>query len=122
MAAQAGAARETVLKEAAEQRFVGRQCDQTVADVAGREDVVVAAQAAGAASVVRDGDDGGQIGEGQADKRAATATDIALETAEQRGETGATTESDDTRRDPNDSRGAFAGKISWPSLPGRGAR
>jgi hypothetical protein len=43
------------LKEARHQGFVGRERDHAIADVAGRQHVKIAAQAAGAAAVVGDG-------------------------------------------------------------------
>jgi hypothetical protein len=52
------------LKQAAEKRFVFRKRHHAVADVAGREDAILAAQAAGAAAVIGDRDDGGEIGDG----------------------------------------------------------
>ncbi len=55
---------EAILKEAAEKSFVLRKGDHAVADVAGRQDTIFAAQAAGAAAVIGDGDDGGEVGDG----------------------------------------------------------
>src|SRR5712664_2092153 len=55
---------EAVLKEAAEQSFIFRKRDHAVADVAGREDTILAAQAAGAAAVIGDGDNRGKVGDG----------------------------------------------------------
>ena len=61
--AEAGTARKTILEEVAEQGLVGGERDQAVADITRRQNVVVAAQAAGAATIVGDGDDGGEIGQ-----------------------------------------------------------
>ena len=55
-----------ILKKFAEQVFVLRKRDHAIADIAGRENAVFAAQAAGTAAVVGDGDDGGEIGDGMA--------------------------------------------------------
>ena len=52
---------EAVLEEAGEQVFVLGEGDHAVADVAGGEHVEVFAETAGGASVVSDGDDGGEI-------------------------------------------------------------
>jgi hypothetical protein len=52
---------ETELEELREQVFVLGERDHAVADVAGREHLEVFAEPAGRASVVGDGDDGGEI-------------------------------------------------------------
>src|SRR5207245_5715399 len=54
---------EAVLEQAPEQRFVFGERDHAVANVPGRQDAVFAPQAAGAAAIVRDGTDGGEIGD-----------------------------------------------------------
>src|SRR5271163_3965984 len=58
VADEAVASFETVLKEAAEQSFVFGESHHAIADIAGRKYAVFAAQAAGGAAVVGDGDDG----------------------------------------------------------------
>jgi len=63
VANEAAAGVEAILKEAAEKGFVLAEGDHAVADVAGREDAIFAAEAAGAAAVVGDGDDGGEAGD-----------------------------------------------------------
>ena len=63
MADEAAPGVEAILKEAAEKGFVLAEGDHAVADVAGREDAIFAAEAAGAAAVVGDGDDGGEAGD-----------------------------------------------------------
>ncbi len=55
------ALREAVLEEPGQQELVLRECDHAVAHVSGRQDVQVFAQAAGGASVVGDGDHGGEV-------------------------------------------------------------
>jgi len=52
---------EAVLKELGEQEFVLGERDHAVAHVSGREHVELFAQAAGGATVVGDGDDGGEV-------------------------------------------------------------
>src|SRR5208283_1349813 len=52
---------EAVLEEAGEQELVLGERDHAVADVAGREHVELFAEAAGGATVVGDGDDGGEV-------------------------------------------------------------
>src|SRR6185437_2184013 len=52
---------EAVLEEAGEQVLILGERDHAVADVAGRKDVEVFAQASGGAAVVRDGDDGCEV-------------------------------------------------------------
>ena len=52
---------EAKLKEFREEMFVFGEGDHAVADVAGREHLEVVAEAAGGASVVGDGDDGGEV-------------------------------------------------------------
>src|SRR4029077_1003969 len=64
VANEAAASVKTILEEAAKKSFVLRKSDHAIANVAGREDAVLAAQAAGAAAVIGDGDDGGEIGDG----------------------------------------------------------
>ena len=86
---------EAVLKESCQQRFVLGKGDQAIADIAGREHAVLAAQTAGAATVIGDGDNGGKIGD-----RAlggglliAAADDVLFKTAKESGEPGAAAES-----------------------------
>jgi hypothetical protein len=52
---------EAVLEEAGEQKLVLGERDHAVADVAGREHVEFIAETAGGATVVCDGDDGGEV-------------------------------------------------------------
>ena len=64
VAAESAPRVETILKKSAQQRFVGRERDHAVADIAGRQDSILAAQAAGASTVVGNGDDRGEIADG----------------------------------------------------------
>src|SRR6266403_2627985 len=86
----------TILEETAEKSFVFRKSHHAIADVAGREDAVFAAQAAGAAAVIGDGDDGDEIGDGAfgAGVLVDTADDEFLEAAKERGKAGAASKSD----------------------------
>jgi hypothetical protein len=88
---------ETVLKQAAEKSFVFGKRDHAVADVARRKNAVLAAQAAGAAAVVGDGDDGGEVGNGALGGGVliGASDDVFFKAAEERGEAGAAAESDD---------------------------
>jgi hypothetical protein len=88
-----------ILKETAEQGFVLGERDHAIADVAGGEHAIFAAEAAGAATVIGDGDDGGKIRDGpfRRGMLIAAADNMFLQTAEQRGETGAAAESDDAQ-------------------------
>ena len=97
VADQAAAGVKAVLEKAAEKSFIFRKGDHAIANVAGREDAVLAAQAAGAAAVIGDGDDGGEIGDGVlgAGVFVGAANDEFLEAAKKSGEAGAAAESDD---------------------------
>ena len=64
VAGQPASGAETILEQSAEQRFVFGQRHHAIANVAGRKDTIFAAQAAGAATVIGDGDDCGQIDDG----------------------------------------------------------
>src|SRR5260370_1018818 len=86
----------TILEQSVEKGFIFRKSHHAVANVAGREDAILAAQAAGAAAVIGDGDDGGEIGDGTlgAGVLVGAADDVVLEAAKQRGQSGAAAESD----------------------------
>src|SRR5438876_5233188 len=87
----------TILKQAAEQRFILRESDHAVANVAGREDAVLAAQAARAATVIGDSDNGSEIGDGPFSGGAAVdaANHMFFQAAEERGKAGAASKGDD---------------------------
>jgi len=84
------------LKEAAKQGFIFGKSDHAVADVAGREDTFLAAQAAGAAAVIGDGDDRGEVGDGMLGRSVLIgATNyVFFQPAEKCREAGAAAESD----------------------------
>ena len=82
---QAGAGAEAVLEQACEQRLLGGQGRQAIADVAGGQHAELAAQHPGAAAVVRHGDDGGEVAA------------VALQAAEQGGQAGAAADGHDRR-------------------------
>ena len=88
---------EAVLKEAAEKGFVFRKSDHAVANVAGREDAILAAQTAGAAAVIRDGHNGSEVGDGMLGGGVLiSAPDyVFLEPAKECGKTGTTAKRDD---------------------------
>src|ERR1700730_14978856 len=88
---------ETVLKEAAEKGFIFRKSDHAVANVAGREDAILAAQAAGAATVIRNGHNSGEVGDGMLGGGVlVNAPDsVFLEPAKECGKTGAAAKRDD---------------------------
>jgi hypothetical protein len=88
---------EAILKEAAEQGLILRKRNHAVADVAGREDAVLAAKAAGAAAVIGDGDNSGEVGDRPlaGGMLVVAADDVFLEAAKESGETGAPSKSDD---------------------------
>ena len=97
VADEAAAGVEAVLKQAAEEGFIFRKSHHAVADVAGRENAVLAAQAAGTAAVIGDGDDGGEVGDGVfgAGVLVDAANDEFLEAAKERGKAGAASKSHD---------------------------
>ncbi len=88
---------EPVLKEVPEKRFVFRERHHAVANVAGRKDAVLAPQAAGTAPVVRDRDDGGEIGDGplETGELIGTPDHVLFQAAEQRGKPRAPAQRDD---------------------------
>ena len=96
VADEAAAGVKAILEEAAEEGFVLAESDHAIADVAGRKDAIFAAQAAGAAAVVGDGDDGGEIGDRVfVCEFVAAAGDEIFQTAQESGKAGAAAEGDD---------------------------
>ena len=97
MAGEAATGVKAILEKLSEQSFVLGECDHAIADIAGGEHAIFAAEAAGAASVIGDGNDCGEIGNGAFGRGLliATTNNVLLETAEQGGETGAPAESND---------------------------
>ena len=90
---------EPILKQPAQQRFVFRERDHAVADIPRGQDAVFAAQPAGTASVVGDGDDGGEIHDGTLACwiRIVARRDVELKTAKEGGQSGAAAERDHTK-------------------------
>ena len=86
---------ETELEEAGEEVLVFGEGDHAVADVAGGEHVEVVAEPAGGASVIGDGDDGGEVVDDAGGRFAGGfggsggSRDVALEASEECGEAGA---------------------------------
>src|SRR5205807_9206563 len=87
----------TILKQPAEQSLILRESDHAVADIAGREDAVLAAQAAGAAAVIGNGNNGSEIGDGPfgGGTVVSAANHVFLEATKQRGKPGAASQGDD---------------------------
>jgi general stress protein YciG len=88
---------EAILEEAAEQSFVLGESDHTVADVAGRKDAILAAQATGAATIIGNSDDGRETVDRLkiAGRFIAAAGQKFFEAAKKGGESSAAAESDD---------------------------
>src|SRR5713226_2487712 len=97
VANEAASRMKTILEKAAEKSFIFRKSHHAIADVTGRKDAVLAAQAAGAATVISNGDDGGEIGDGAigASVFIGAADDEFLEATKERGKPGATAKSND---------------------------
>src|SRR6266481_6951081 len=112
----------TILEQSAEKGFIFRKRHHAIADVAGREDAILAAQAAGAAAVIGDGDDGGKISDGAlgAGVLVGAADDVVLEAAKQRGQSGAAAESDNPEASGQGFRfgGAFFHAGIWDGRTG----
>ncbi len=99
VAAQATADMKTILKEAAQQRFILRKCHHAIADVAWRKYAIFPAEASGAAAVVGDRDDGSKVSDRPFERRMliAAANDVFFQTAEQCGKTGASSQRDNAQ-------------------------
>src|SRR5579864_135445 len=83
-----------ILKQSPQQSFVLRECNHAVANVAGRKDTILSAQTAGAAAIVGDCDDSGEI----ADRvfeigRITAACNVLFQTSQQRRKARASTQS-----------------------------
>jgi len=98
VADQTVARAEPVLEEPAHQRFVFGKRDHAVADVAGRQDAVFAAQAAGTAPVIGYRDDGGEVDDRTLARgvRVVAGDDVQFEAAQQGREAGAAAKCYDT--------------------------
>lgn len=64
VATQATTGGKTILEQTAEKRFVFRKGHHAIANITGGKHAILAAKTAGASTVVGDGDDGGEIGDG----------------------------------------------------------
>jgi hypothetical protein len=86
------------LKQTAKQGFVFGKRDHAVANIPRGQDAVFAAQPAGAAPVVRDGDDGSEVDDGPLARwiRVVARCNVELEAAEKGGEAGAAAKRYDT--------------------------
>src|SRR5437870_12093928 len=99
VALEPAAVLEPVLEQAREQRLIFGERDHAVADVSGREHIELAAEAARAAAVVGDGDDGSHVDgwdRGLSVDRG-RGTRVGLETLEERREPGAAPDGDDSQ-------------------------
>ena len=74
-----------VLKEISEQVFIAGKSHHAIADVAGRQNAIFAAQTAGAAAVVRDGHYGGEVGYRLGRPAFPAFRDMLLQAAQHRG-------------------------------------
>jgi len=88
---------ETILEKAGKKGLVFRKRHHAIANVTRRKDAVLPTQAAGAAPVIGDRDDGGEIGNGAfgAGVFVGAADHEFLEATEERREPGAASKSDD---------------------------
>ena len=109
MSRKAAAGGETILEKFAEQVLVLRERDHAVAYVTRRKNAILASQAAGAAAVVRHGDHRREIGDGPADFFLFCRGDIFFQAAEDGGESGAASQSDNANGTRALLRGIFHG-------------
>ena len=93
VAGQRFARRETIVEDLRQQVFFLRQRHDAVADVAWRQHAELLAQRAGGAAFVGHRDDRAEPG----DRPRAVAAGVALQAAQQRGETGAAADGDDVQ-------------------------
>ena len=97
--AEAAPGLESILKKTAEERFVFGERHHAIANIARRKNAVFTAQTAGAAAVVGDGNDGGEIGDRASEGGlfVAPPDDMVLQTTKKSGKPGAAAESDNTK-------------------------
>jgi hypothetical protein len=95
VAGETAAGVETILEKLGEEGFIFGEGDHAVANISGREHAIFATKTAGAAAVIGDGDDRGEIGDGPlgGGLLIAAAHDVLLEAAEKSGEAGTPAES-----------------------------
>jgi len=88
-----------VLKQPAQQRFVARERDHAVAYIAWRQNPVFAAQPAGAAAVIRDGHDRGEIGDRpfRSGRRIVAWNHVMFQSAQQRRKSRPAAQGDDAQ-------------------------
>jgi hypothetical protein len=88
-----------ILKEPSEQGFVFGKRHHAIANVAGREDAVLAAQTPGAATVIGDGNNGGEIGDRAVRMSGLifAANDVFFKTTQQGGQTGTAAQGHDAK-------------------------
>src|SRR6266849_4615937 len=111
MTAQAAPGVKAVLKQPPQQGLIFRKSHHAIANIAGRQNAIFTAQSAGAAAIIGDRDDGGQVDDRTLGVGAfvTAAHNMFFEATEQRGKTRAPAESDDaeTARERFWLRGAF---------------
>src|SRR3989442_11030966 len=96
MAAQTDAGLETILKKPAQQSFILGQGHHAIAEVTGWQDAVFATQAPRTAAVIRDGDDGREIGNGVVIIVPLAGSGLTFQAAQQCGKACATADGDNT--------------------------
>jgi hypothetical protein len=99
VADQSSAGMKTILKEPSEQRLILGKRDHAIANIARRQNAILAAQTAGAAAVVGDGNNRGEIRNGpiSADMLIFATAYMLFQSAQQRGQTRAATQRHDTK-------------------------
>jgi hypothetical protein len=91
VADEAASSVKAILKKAAKKSFIFRECHHAIANVARRKDTVLAAKAAGATSVIGDGNDGSKFRNWpvRIGVLVAPSDDVFLEAAQKGGKSGA---------------------------------
>jgi hypothetical protein len=97
VANEAAPGMEAILKEAGEESFVFGKRHHAVANVAWRENAILAAKTTGTAAIIGDGDDGGEIGDGAlgSGMLVAAANDVFFQSTQDGGKARAPTEGHD---------------------------
>jgi len=97
VSAQAPTNVKTKLKRAGDGRIFIRKCGDATANIAGRKDAVIATEAAGAAAIVGDGNDGSEFGNWKVTSSAGNGREIA-KAAQDGRESGAAAEGNDAAK------------------------
>ncbi len=91
VAFEAAALGETVLEQLGKQRLVFRKRDHAVANVAGRQDIEIAAEASGTAAIIGDRDNGGDLDFSRLQG-------VPFQAVQKRREAGSASDGDNTKR------------------------